>query len=132
MTSHAQADRTLEQRLALTEWLSAEELHAYQVPLLAKLLDHARRTTEATRLARYRPGFAPGDTRRIEWSRRENGETCERRYARGRSAAGDESATRDDHRPALIARVTHQTVALRIAANSRHRFLIGNCLSYVV
>jgi phenylacetate-CoA ligase len=46
MTSHAQADRTLEQRLALTEWLSAEELHAYQVPLLAKLLDHARRTTD--------------------------------------------------------------------------------------
>jgi phenylacetate-CoA ligase len=46
MTSHAHADRTLGQRLALTEWLTGEELHAYQAPLLTKLVNHARRTTD--------------------------------------------------------------------------------------
>ena len=46
MTSHAHADRALGQRLALTEWLTGEELRAYQTPLLTKLVDHARRTTD--------------------------------------------------------------------------------------
>jgi phenylacetate-CoA ligase len=37
--------RAFGQILAMTEWLSPEELQSYQTPLLAKLLLHARKTT---------------------------------------------------------------------------------------
>jgi phenylacetate-CoA ligase len=46
VTSRGHTDRTLGQMLALTERMTGEELHAYQAPLLIKLVDHARRTTD--------------------------------------------------------------------------------------
>ena len=68
MASTAHADCVLGQKLAWTERLSAEELHAYQAPLLAKLLDHARRTTD---FYKDRFEFDVGHPDRIEktWSK---------------------------------------------------------------
>jgi phenylacetate-CoA ligase len=55
--------RVFGQKLARTEWLSGKELRAYQAPVLARLLAHARQTTD---FYKDRLEFDLGSQERIE------------------------------------------------------------------